>query len=588
MKINNKVKNNMFDGVLIADKGSAKKFFHMLWKGRLPYLWIAAYIALSVFLVKIGINVTEYSAKMFAGNVSFVGVIIPFLIYTFVNMIIGTISSIVSNICIARISRNLMRTLWKKIVYIPMKYYTQNQPKELLSRITTDTSVIGTLIMNVFIQAITSSYMLYATFAKIGTYNKNLMFSLIAVCPIIILIAFVMGKLNFGINDTVNRKNAELTRNIAEKVDNILLIKSFGTENKEAANGIEKMRDLYHFRVKNNWIRNLGNPIYAVAGALQFIFVIMVGRGFYSNGTLTLAQWVAYFAFSTSVVNTLSSYSGNWVTFKASQGATKRVANIIAEQNESRGTNELAENISGNIEFHNVDFNLGQSYIFKNLNLSIPEGKTTLIIGKSGSGKTSMLNLIDHLYELDNGKITIGDIDINDFNMKSYRENICYVTQESMMFSGTIRENILLGVKHKVTDEEIDYACKEAGAYDFIHKFAEKYDTQVGESGSKLSGGQKQRIAVARVILKKPKYLLMDEGISAMDIKSKVHALEVMKKVMKGKTTVFVSHDIQNVIEADYIIVLEKGNVIDAGTHKELFSRCKYYQQFVNGKEVKL
>lgn len=193
------------------DKGSMGRFFRMLQKAGLPYLWIIAYIAITALLANVGISVTEYTAELFAGNVNFGTVVFPFLIFTLISQMIGSISGIMSNLCVARIDRNVRRMIWRKIVKLPLGYYERNTPKEMISRITTDITTISQLIMQVFVAILTSAYSLIITLKKIGSYDQKLMIALIAVLPLNFIIAFVMGKMRFGVLDLVNEKNAELT-----------------------------------------------------------------------------------------------------------------------------------------------------------------------------------------------------------------------------------------------------------------------------------------------------------------------------------------------------------------------------------------
>lgn len=562
------------------DKGSMGRFFRMLQKAGLPYLWIIAYIAITALLANVGISVTEYTAELFAGNVNFGTVVFPFLIFTLISQMISSIGGIMSNLCVARIDRNVRRMIWRKIVKLPLGYYERNTPKEMISRITTDITRISQLIMQVFVAILTSAYSLIITLKKIGSYDQKLMIALIAVLPLNFIIAFVMGKMRFGVLDLVNEKNAELTQTIAERTNNLLLVKSYGKEEQEFQTGQKKMVGLYKSTILDSWL-GLATPMYALVGAMQFIVIVMVGRNFYASGALSLTQWIAYYGFAMNIVNQLTAYCGYWTTFKGSQGATKRVAQIMEEIEEDIETGEEAGCLHGEIELKDIDFSYEEKPIFEKLNLKIPAGRVTALIGPSGSGKTTLLNLVERLYPVQGGMISFGGEDISKYSLKSFRNAISYVTQESTLFAGTIRDNILFGVKREVADEELERVCEDACIMDFIREQPEGFMMDVGENGEKLSGGQKQRLAFARALLKQSDYLFMDEATAAMDIRGKDQVWKSVKYHMKGKTTLMVAHDRQTVQKADYIVVMQNGRIVCQGEPEKVYVENAYFRELI-------
>lgn len=562
------------------DRGSMGRFFRMLQKAGLPYLWILAYIAVTALLTNTGISVTEYTAELFAGNVNFGAVVFPFVTFTFVSQLIGSVSGIMSNLCVARIDRNVRRMIWRKTIKLPLGYYEKNKPKEMISRITTDITTVSQLIMQVFVAILTSGYSLFVTLKKIGSYDQKLMVALAAVLPLNLVIAFVMGKMKFGVLDLVNEKNAELTQTVAERTNHLLLIKSYGQEEKELQAGHEKMKGLYKSTILNAWL-GFSAPMYALAGAMQFIVIVMVGRSFYASGALSLAQWIAYYGFAMNIVNQLTAYCGYWTTFKGSQGAARRVAQIMEETEEDIESGENAGRLCGDIELKEVDFSYEDKPVFHKLSLRIPEGRVTALIGPSGSGKTTLLNLVERMYPVQGGEILFGGKDTSRYSLKSFRSEISYVTQESTMFAGTIRDNILFGIRREVTEEELERACTDAEIMDFIREQPDGFLTDVGEGGEKLSGGQKQRIAFARALLKQSGYLFMDEATAAMDIRGKDQVWKSVKRYMEGRTVLMVAHDRQTVQKADYIVVMQDGRVICQGEPKEVYAENTYYRELM-------
>ena len=354
--------------------GSFRRFFAMLGKARLPYLWIVGYLAVSALIANVSVSTTEYSAALFAGQVGLFAVVLPYLFFTLLSLVIGSISSLTSNLCLARIDRNLRRMVWKKVVHLPLQFYEANNPKELLSRITTDVTSISTLIMQVLLPVFTTAYSSLLMLGRVSSYDQRLMWALVIVLPVNILISFVLGRMRFGVADLINRRNAQLTAAIAERANNMLLIKSMGTEEKEAVAGEARMRASYQAEVTDLWVRGLALPVNAIAGALQSVAIILAGRAFYSAGALDLTQWIAYYGFAIQLTNILSNYCNSWSNFKGAQGSVDRVSQIMDEQEEPLDKGRDAGALAGNISLRDVCFSYGDKPLFTGLAAEIPAG----------------------------------------------------------------------------------------------------------------------------------------------------------------------------------------------------------------------
>lgn len=565
--------------------GSFRRFFSMLGKADLPYLWIIGYLAASAVIANVGVSATEYSAALFAGNVGLTAVVLPYLFYQILSLIFGSVTGLINNLCVARMDRNLRRMVWRKTVSLPLRFYENNNPKELLSRITTDISSISSLVMKVFLPIFTTAYVSFVILRKVSSYDGALMWSLVAALPVNILISFILGRLQFGVQDLINRRNAELTASVAERTNNLMLIKSMGTEAKEAGAGEERMKASYRAAGMNIWITGLAVPVQAIAGVLQTIVIILVGRGYYASGALSLTEWIAYYGFAVQLTSILSGYCGYWTSFKRAQGAVDRVSQIMAERSEDLGAGDAMGYPAGGIHFEKVDFSFGSKPLFQGLDLDIPAGRITAVVGPSGSGKTTLLNLIDRLYPLDGGSVQIGGKDTAEYSLSSFRRALGYVTQESVMYAGTIRDNLLHGLDRVPPDEELDEACAAVGILDYVRRQPMGYDAPVGESGASLSGGQRQRFSVARALLKKPDCLLLDEATAAMDIGGKAGVWASIRQVMAGKTVVYVAHDAQTIRNADYLIVLRDGKVQSAGEREDVLASDPYCREMMENRK---
>lgn len=565
-------------------RGAAKQFFKLLWKVKLPILWILAYILASVLLTNVGISSTEYTAEMFAGNVDFASVILPFLIVTVINVLITGVNDAVKQICEARISRNARRVLWKRVVKLPLSYYADHQPGELITRVTNDVTAVASIVLGVFVSFITTGYTSLALLGKIAEYDTKLMITLLVALPLEFLIAFVLGKLFFGIHDLINKKNAEMTQSVKERTGNYLLIKANNTQDKEYETTGKVMKEVYRYGVLNSFL-NLASPLYAVAFVVQFMIIVLVGRNFYSNGSLTLAQWIAYYGFSSQLFNVLSQYCNYWTSYKSNQGAARRIAQIMDTPEEDVDSGIQLDSLNGDITLENVTFGYqSEKNVFEGLNLKIPAHRVVAVIGPSGSGKTTLLNLIERMYPIQSGSIYFGQQNVCQASLRSFRSHITYLTQECTMFSGTLRDNILFGVNREVTEQELQKVCADVGLAEFVEECG-GLDALVSEAGASLSGGQKQRLALARALLMDVDYLFFDEATTAMDMRSKKLVWDAIRAHAKNRSILMVAHDRQTVCQADYIIVVENGKITAQGDCAQVEKQSAYYRQLL-GKET--
>lgn len=565
-------------------RGAAKQFFKLLWKVKLPILWILAYILASVLLTNVGISSTEYTAEMFAGNVDFASVILPFLIVTVINVLITGVNDAVKQICEARISRNARRVLWKRVVKLPLSYYADHQPGELITRVTNDVTAVASIVLGVFVSFITTGYTSLALLGKIAEYDTKLMVTLLVALPLEFLIAFVLGKLFFGIHDLINKKNAEMTQSVKERTGNYLLIKANNTQDKEYETTGKVMKEVYRYGVLNAFL-NLASPLYAVAFVVQFMIIVLVGRNFYSNGSLTLAQWIAYYGFSSQLFNALSQYCNYWTSYKSNQGAARRIAQIMDTPEEDVDSGIQLDSLNGDITLENVTFGYqSEKNVFEGLNLKIPAHRVVAVIGPSGSGKTTLLNLIERMYPIQSGSIYFGQQNVCQASLRSFRSHITYLTQECTMFSGSLRDNILFGVNREVTEQELQKVCADVGLAEFVEECG-GLDALVSEAGASLSGGQKQRLVLARALLMDVDYLFFDEATTAMDMRSKNLVWDAIRAHAKNRSILMVAHDRQTVCQADYIIVVENGKITAQGDCAQVEKQSAYYRQLL-GKET--
>ena len=300
------------------------------------------------------------------------------------------------------------------------------------------------------------------------------------------------------------------------------------------------------------------------------------------NDSLNATTFISFMALAYNILTPAKSISKSFYSLKKGDAAAERVIEILESKNAIEDTpySTKINEFKSEINFKNIDFSYSRNFYLKDFSLEIKKGKSIALVGSSGSGKTTLVNLINRFYDIDSGKILIDNIEIKNIKLKSLRSLIGMVTQESILFNDTIKNNILIG-DPAASEETIIKAAKIANAHEFIDSLPEKYLTNIGDGGNKLSGGQKQRLAIARAIIKNPPILILDEATSSLDSESEKSVQIALKNVMKNRTSIIIAHRLSTISNVDKIIVMEKGKIIESGTHKELLNTNSNYKKLV-------
>ncbi|MCA0988429.1 ABC transporter ATP-binding protein [Guptibacillus algicola] len=474
---------------------------------------------------------------------------------------------------VARLRERLM----KKVLSMKVTYFDSNRVGDTTSRIVNDTGVIKDLVSNHLINLLTSTLSIVGSIAILLYLDWRLTAILLTVVPIMMLGIRFIGKRMYKVSKGLQEETAKFTATITQVLSEIRLVKFSLAENVEEKNGEDGIKNVFSYSMKEAKIYALLMPIMTLL--LMGVVVIIVGYGGVrvSTGELSAGELVAFLLYLFQIIIPFSSMARFLTAIQKAMGATERLQFLLDHESEDRLEGKEVANSSQVLEFRDVEFSYGKEVILKRASFQVPPGKITAIVGPSGSGKTTTFSLIERFYTPQNGVITLGETDIEEFSLESWRNQIGYVSQESPLIAGTIRENILYGLESSISDEVLKNAAEQAYALPFIMDLPNGLDTEIGERGIKLSGGQRQRIAIARAIVRDPSILLLDEATSSLDSTSEVQVQKALNNLMKDRTTIVIAHRLSTVIHADQILVMEDGSVIETGTHDELMKNHSLY-----------
>jgi len=479
---------------------------------------------------------------------------------------------------------DLKNEIYDQYQKLSLNFYKVNQTGDLMNRISEDVSKVRMYVGPAFMYSINTITLLVIVIIYMYKQSPILTFYTLSPLPFLSITIYKLSKLINKRSIVVQEKLSELSSFTQESFSGITLIKSYSIENKnyEDFNSLsEKCKQSQISLVK---LQALFFPLMILLIGLSNLFVIYIGGIQYFEGNLegigTIAEFIIYVNMLTWPVASLGWISSIVQQAEASQ---KRINEFLKEKSEIVNQNDTKFNLNNEIEFKNVGFTYKDTGInaLNNINFKLKKGDKLGIIGKTGSGKSTLLNLIVRLYNLDEGEIKVDNKNINSIDIKSLRSQIGYVPQDVFLFSDTIENNIKFGSINS-TEKEIINVCKIADIHNNIEGFENKYKTLLGERGVNLSGGQKQRISIARALIRKPKLLIFDDCLSAVDTETEENIIKSLNNLNYPTTSIFVSHRISSIKNANKIIVLNDGKIEQYGTHKELMSEDGYYKQTYN------
>lgn len=469
--------------------------------------------------------------------------------------------------------RDVKKNAFNRLILFPLDFFNRNKVGELSSRIATDINLIqetlNTTIAEFFRQFVTIAvalgFILYVSW--------ELALWMLAVVPILAIVAILFGRYIRKLSKAAQDESAKSNSILEEVLTGIVNVKAFTNETYETNRYTERVTNIMGFNIKRGLMRGLfvSFIIFGMFGGISF--VIWKAKGMQELGMITNAEFTAFILYTIFLGASFSAIPDLYAKIQKAIGSTEHLMDLLEEDTESEGGQQL-ENFQGKVAFNNVSFSYPQRkeiQVLNGITFNCEAGHTTALVGSSGAGKSTISSLLLNFYDIEEGSIQFDNKEINTISRTSLRDHIAMVPQEVILFGGTVRENILYG-NVDASDEEVIEAAKKANAYDFIMSFPDQMETMVGDRGIQLSGGQKQRIAIARAVLKNPKILILDEATSALDSESEKLVQDALDKLMLGRTSFVIAHRLSTIKNADNILVLEDGKIVEQGKHEDLIA----------------
>ena len=483
-----------------------------------------------------------------------------------------------------RVIIDVRELLYIKFQKLQLGYYEKKQTGTIMSYITNDVAALQAALVDSLIEMVTELSILIGSLIMMFYLDWKLSIVTLVVVPVIGQAMKIFGRKLKQSGALIQERTAEITSLLQESISGVRVVKSFAREDYE----IERFQNQNNLNFKANMksvqLSSLLTPTVEFLAAVIVAVILWFGGYQVVNGALTAGALVAFLTYAVNLANPVKRISRVYGTINKAMAAAERVFNVLDTEEKLKDKPNAIElpKISGDVQFDHVSFGYKKDVdVLHDLTLEAKPGQVIAFVGPSGAGKSTIANLIPRFYDVTAGSIKIDGIDIRDVTIRSLREQIGVVPQETMLFSGTVKDNIRYG-RLDATDEEIIEAAKAATAHNFIMHLADGYETKIGERGITLSGGQRQRIAIARAILKNPRILILDEATSALDTESEEIVQEALDKLMIGRTSFVIAHRLSTIINADKIIVLDNGKVTESGTHKELMQTGGLYSHLYN------
>ena len=486
---------------------------------------------------------------------------------------------------------NILRSdLYHKILHLPIGYFTEKRKGDLISRITIDIAEVETSVVGALEGWVRDPLTIIINFAFLFYLSPQLTLFLLIFIPVI---GFVIGRISRSLKKQSLEaaiKYGESVSVLDETLGGLRVIKAFNIESLLKGKFFAINDELLKAKNKIGYRRDLASPMSEFLGVVVFAAILWYGGSRIISGAIPLegSAFIGYLALFYNIINPAKSISLAFSNMQKGSAAIGRIEEVLKTPItvDDNVNGRILQSFNNRIEFKNVRFTYDDAVILDNINLIIEKGKTIALVGSSGAGKSTLADLVPRFHDVTGGEVLIDGVNIKEYSLHSVRSQMSIVTQEPILFNDSIENNIRLG-KAEAMDEEITQAAKVANAHSFIMNKEHGYKTNIGDRGSKLSGGERQRLTIARAVIKNPPILILDEATSSLDTESERLVQDAINNMMQNRTSIVIAHRLSTIRHADEIIVLQKGKIVERGTHDQLLSQNGFYKRLVEMQEVR-
>lgn len=562
-------------------KFSLKAFFKLFYESKIPWIPFIALTALNFYISKLSIDTFEYIAEIMEGNFFDTTLITKFIISSVAIALTG-VPTIFLSWVIINFQKRTQQRVWNKLISLPLKRIDELDATTLTSRVTNDAVFVASFL-TFFGNVLTSLYTLYLATGVLFEKSRDLAIYVVPIIILSVITSFIFANFAYKVHHKIQAIDSSITKFFNERLTSIKLIKSSTTEDEEYLYGVLESKKKLKAKNYKTIYDALWTGYQSTITAILKGVILILGATLVVNAELDAGDFIAFFSLIAIYPGNMQSFFGNCVSLIRIFGQTQVVSDINSEKEEnlSRGISPVGILGNSNISFEKVSFEYENNKILNDIDLDIVNGEHIAIVGPSGSGKSTLIKLIERFYDNASGKISLAGEGIEKFHLDEWRKNIGYVSQNTVLLPGTIRDNILYGANAFVDNEKIDDTLKLLNLSNDVNNLSNGVDTFVGDLGDRLSAGQKQRIAIARALINDPEILIMDEATANLDAVNEKNIMENILSLRKGKTTIVVSHNLNIVRDVDKIIVIEAGNKLAEGKHNDLINSCQLYKQLL-------
>lgn len=483
--------------------------------------------------------------------------------------------------------KTLRERLWTHLLHLPVGYFDSHKSGESSSRLVNDTSVIKDLVTSQFPNFVTGAIQLVGSMVILFWMDWKMAALMFSAVPLIALIMLPIGKIMSKLGRQLQAATANFNADVSEKLAEIRLIKASNGEKSEQESGRRLITNIFSLGVKDAKVEAVLQPIMMTAMLGLFVGILGYGAVRVQAGTLTSGALVAFLLYLFNIIAPVTTFAMFFSQVQKAMGATERIQEILDTPSESFTATETV-NVEGQVlKAEHITFSYNEERtILKDVSFEAKPNTVIAFAGPSGGGKSTIFALLERFYQPDSGMITIGGKPIQSLDLQAWRSQIGYVSQDSAVFAGSIRDNLQYGLDRMLSEDELWQGLSLAYADQFVRDFPDQLETEIGERGVKLSGGQKQRIAIARAFLRNPKILMLDEATASLDSQSEEKVQRALDHLMEGRTTLVIAHRLSTIVDADQIYFIEKGAVTGNGRHTDLIATHPLYAEYVKEQMV--